>query len=56
MEDINPIIHMDEDLLWYWYEVDDLGQATMFSAKTFFHRDECQQDHVVTVQRIKHRT
>lgn len=52
---VNPIIHMGDQFMWRWYETDDSGHMTFSSAKSFFYLEECRQDHVVAVQRIKRR-
>ena len=56
MSNVNPIIHMDKQYMWRWYETDDLGRTSFLSAKSFFSREECRQDYVVAVQRLKHTT
>ena len=56
MTSVNPIMHMDKEFMWRWFETDDLGQAAFVSAKSFFYLKECEQDYVASVQRITRRT
>lgn len=53
MEICNPIIHMDRELMWRWFEVDQLGKTSFLSPKAFFSRAECRQDYDVAMRRPK---
>lgn len=53
MADVNPILHLDHDFMWCWYEVDDRSQTVFLSAQSFFSREDCMQDYETAMQRSK---
>ena len=50
---VNPILHMDKEFMWRWFEADELGNTSFLSPKSFFSRDECRQDYDVAMRRPK---
>ena len=53
MPDVNPMLHLDENFMWRWYEIDDQGHTAFLSGKAFFLREECRQDYDVAMRRSK---
>ena len=53
MPDVNPMLHMDDNYMWRWYEIDDQGQTAFLSAKAFFSLEKCRQDYDVAMRRSK---
>lgn len=52
---VNPMLHMDDQFMWKWYEIDDLGQTAFMSAQSFFSRKECRRDYDVAIRRMMRR-
>jgi hypothetical protein len=53
MPDVNPMLHLDENFMWRWYEIDDQGHTSFLSSKAFFFREDCRQDYDVAMRRSK---
>ena len=53
MPDVNPMLHMDEEYMWRWYEIDDQGQTLFLSPKSFFDHEECRQDYEMAMRSSK---
>lgn len=53
MSDINPMLHLDENFLWRWYEVDDHGRTSFLSPRAFFTKEDCRRDYDEAVRRMK---
>lgn len=53
MTDVNPMLHMDKDFMWRWFEVDESGQTSFASPKAFFSKEECRRDYDAAMRRSK---
>ena len=53
MADINPMLHMDENFMWRWYQVDDRGQTSFGSPKAFFSWEDCRRDYDEAMLRFR---
>lgn len=53
MPNVNPMLHMDDEFMWRWLEVDEEGQLSFLSPKAFFSREECRRDYETAMQRVK---
>ncbi len=53
MPNVNPILHLDQEFMWRWSEVDERGETAFLSNKAFFFRDDCRQDYDQAMQRSK---
>ncbi|MES2326488.1 MAG: hypothetical protein V4499_04050 [Pseudomonadota bacterium] len=56
MADVNPMLHMDKDFMWRWYEIDDRGQTSFVSPKSFFSWEDCRQDYDEAMLRLRRKT
>jgi len=53
MADVNPMLHMDENFMWRWYQIDDHGQTSFASSKFFFSREDCRRDYDAAMRRLR---
>ena len=51
MTTVNPVLHMDLEYMWRWFEVDDSGQTLFASPKAFFSKEECRRDYNAAMRR-----
>lgn len=51
--DINPMLHMDQEFMWRWYQVDDRGQTSFSSPKSFFSLEDCRRDYDEAMLRLR---
>ena len=52
MPNVNPILHLDDEFMWRWSQVDERGKTAFLSTKPFFFREECRQDYDRVMQRL----
>jgi hypothetical protein len=53
MTHVNPVLHMDKEFMWRWFEVDESGQTSFASPKAFFSKAECRRDYDAAMRRSK---
>ncbi len=53
MHNVNPMIHMDDEFMWRWYEIGDDGRTAFMSPRSFFSHEECRRNYDAAMKRSK---
>ena len=54
MADVNPVLHLDENFMWRWFQIDEQGQTSFASPRQFFSREDCRRDYNDVMVRLRH--